>query len=46
MIKLDIPDFCHNCQEFEPDVDKNTLKGDNFLGRCKTLVDTTVSQFN
>ena len=43
MIKLDIPDFC---QEFEPDVDKNTLKGDNFLGRCKTLVDTTVSQFN
>ena len=22
-IKLDIKDYCHNCPDFEPDVDKN-----------------------
>lgn len=43
MIKIDLPDFCQNCPEFEPDVDKNILKSDTFFGRCETLVDTTVT---
>lgn len=43
MIKLDLPDFCQNCPEFEPDVDTNKLANDDFFANRKTLVDTTIT---
>lgn len=43
MIKLELPDFCQNCPEFEPDVDKNVLKSDDFFGSCKTRVSTIIT---
>lgn len=43
MIKLDLPDFCQNCPEFEPDVDTNILTNCDFFANRKTLVDTTVT---
>lgn len=48
MIKLVVADYCHNCPEFEPDVDKNsetfqTWNPMEFCGQEYVVCDTIVS---
>lgn len=50
MITLKVEDYCHNCPEFEPDVDKNTTEyfesdSMSFMRREKRTVmcETTVT---
>lgn len=44
MISLDVKDYCANCPDFEPDVDKDILKYENF-GCSEVImeVNTTIS---
>lgn len=43
MIELKVCDFCHNCSEFEPTVDRDVLHSDDFYGGHKTMVMTSVT---
>lgn len=35
MIELKVAGFCHNCTEFEPEVDRDILHDYNFFGECE-----------
>ena len=44
MISLDVKDYCSNCPDFEPDVDKDISKYKNFEGdEVLTFVNTSIS---
>lgn len=37
MIKLNLPDFCQNCPEFEPDIDRCLSMMDYIVYRLKEM---------
>lgn len=38
MIRLEVKDICHNCPNFEPEVDKLTLYGDDQVIVNETII--------
>lgn len=38
MIQLDVKDYCHNCAEFEPDIDKNHFFAGGDIYCTETIV--------
>lgn len=36
MISLYVKNYCHNCPEFEPDVEKDTIYSENYLMEKRT----------
>lgn len=43
MISLYVKDYCHNCPEFEPDVEKDTIYSENYLmGKRTTHTQTDI----
>lgn len=43
MISLHIKDYCHNCPEFDPDVEKDTIYSENYLmGKRTTHTQTDI----
>lgn len=44
MIRLEVEDYCSNCPEFDPDVDRVVTECKSFDGDdCITIVDTIVT---
>ena len=43
MIKLEIPDYCQDCKEFEPDVAKHSSIKDGFMTIPYEITDTTIT---
>lgn len=41
MISLHVRDYCQNCPDFQPDVEKNTLEG-YYDYECITRTNTTI----
>lgn len=42
MITLKVDEYCHNCPEFEPSVDRTTMCSDDFFGNPSMVLTETV----
>lgn len=42
MISLYVKNYCHDCPEFEPDVEKDTIYSEDFLMERITYIETNI----